>query len=778
MPPAATSPCAIAVPGDRMSTDLRIRLQALLAARYHAESVEYHLALAEDAAAQLFFLLHAPAEGAPEVPLDELEQDVARLARTWDDRLADELVAASGEAAGRRLARALLGAPARLLQDRDLPELALHDIALLERVAAGEPFAVGAPERAAGAHAGRRAPADPRDGRDARRQDPAGRAAARARGARADRHGGGADAARRRRRRRLPARFRRARRRRRSSTASATASGSPRPSRRSGAGDVESDTLERARDPRGPAAGDDIVILRAYRRYRRVIAPTFTAAYQNDVLCAHPGTARLLVRALPRALRRDAAARHGARTSCARNSTSADGRRQPRRGPHPARLPGADRRHGAHQRLRSGATTCRFKLRSADVPGMPAPAPLFEIFVYHPLVEGIHLRGGHVARGGIRWSDRREDYRTEVLGLMKAQMVKNAVIVPVGAKGGFVLRTPPSDRDALREEVRTRYSTLIRGMLDVTDNIVARRGRAARGRARLRRGRPLPRRRGRQGHRGALRHGQRDRARVRLLARRRVRLRRLEGLRPQGARDHRARRLGEREAPLPRARPRRRRPRRSRSSAIGDMSGDVFGNGMLLSRQIHLIAAFDHRHVFLDPTTRDGRGVVRRARSGSSRSGPARRGSTTTAQLISRRRRRLPAHREVRAALARGARGARRGGRRALDPDELVRAILRAPVDLLWNGGIGTFVKASDETHAEVGDRDTDAMRVDGRELRARVVGEGGNLGLTQRGRIEYATARRAHQHRRDRQLRRASTAPTTRSTSRSCSAPPSRRGA
>ena len=169
------------------------------------------------------------------------------------------------------------------------------------------------------------------------------------------------------------------------------------------------------------------------------------------------------------------------------------------------------------------------------------------------------------------------------------------------------------------------------------------------------------------------------------------------------------------------------------------MSGDVFGNGMLLSRQIQLIAAFDHRHVFLDPTP-DAAAVVRRARSASSRSGPARRGRTTTAPLISagggvwsRTEKSVPLSPEARAALGVDA--------EALDPDELVRAILRAPVDLLWNGGIGTFVKASEETHAEVGDRDTDAVRVDGRELRARVVGEGGNLGLTQRGRIEYATA-------------------------------------
>ena len=188
-------------------------------------------------------------------------------------------------------------------------------------------------------------------------------------------------------------------------------------------------------------------------------------------------------------------------------------------------------------------------------------------------------------------------------------------------------------------------------------------------------------------------------------------------------------------------------------AGIGDMSGDVFGNGMLLSRQIQLVAAFDHRHVFLDPVARRRRRRSPSAR-GSSRWVPARPGWTTTASLISpgggvwaRTEKSVPLSPEARAALGVEA--------ESLDPDELVRAILRAPVDLLWNGGVGTFVKSSDESHAEVGDRDNDAIRVDGRELRARVVGEGGNLGLTQLGRIEYATRRRPHQHRRDRQLGR-----------------------
>ena len=229
-------------------------------------------------------------------------------------------------------------------------------------------------------------------------------------------------------------------------------------------------------------------------------------------------------------------------------------------------------------------------------------APLFEIFVYHPLVEGIHLRGGHVARGGIRWSDRREDYRSEVLGLMKAQTVKNAVIVPVGAKGGFVLARPRRSRS--RRAARGGAAvlpTLIRGMLDVTDNIVGGEVVPPAGRARIRRGRSVSRRGRRQGHRRALGHGQRDRDRVRLLARRRVRLRRLRRLRPQGA-GITARGAWESVKRHFRELGRDVESARFTVAGIGDMSGDVFGNGMLLSRQIQLVAAFDHRHVFLDPS--------------------------------------------------------------------------------------------------------------------------------------------------------------------------------
>ena len=196
-----------------------------------------------------------------------------------------------------------------------------------------------------------------------------------------------------------------------------------------------------------------------------------------------------------------------------------------------------------------------FKFDSAQVPGLPSPRPLYEIFVYSPRFEGIHLRGGKVARGGLRWSDRPEDFRTEVLGLVKAQMVKNTVIVPVGSKGGFVLKKAPpaSDREAYLKEGVACYQDYLRGLLDLTDNLVAGQVRAAAAGAPHRRRRPLPGGGGRQGHGHLLRLRQRRLGRIRPLAGRRLRLRRQRRLRPQGDGHHRARRLGKRQAPLPRA---------------------------------------------------------------------------------------------------------------------------------------------------------------------------------------------------------------------------------
>ena len=380
------------------------------------------------------------------------------------------------------------------------------------------------------------------------------------------------------------------------------------------------------------------------------------------------------------------------------------------------------------------------KFDPTRVPRMPQPRPAFEIFVYAPTVEAVHLRGGKVARGGIRWSDRREDFRTEILGLMKAQMVKNAIIVPVGAKGGFVVKRPPAggDRQALLEEGIRCYRTFLRGMLDITDNQKG--GEVI----------PPPR---------VVRYDDDDPYLVVAADKGTATFSDIAnaisreygfwlddafasggsagydhkkmGITARGAWEsvkRHFRELGIDPANDP-----------FTVVGIGDMSGDVFGNGMLLSDRIRLIAAFDHRHVFVDPDPDPATSFAERKRLFAL---PRSSWEDYDKALISRgggvwRRtaKRIPVSPEMREALG------IEGDVDHLTPNELVSAILRAPVDLLWNGGVGTFVKARAESHAEAQDRSNDAVRVDAEELRCKVVGEGGNLGFTQRARIAFARA-------------------------------------
>jgi glutamate dehydrogenase len=377
-----------------------------------------------------------------------------------------------------------------------------------------------------------------------------------------------------------------------------------------------------------------------------------------------------------------------------------------------------------------------FKIDPTEVPLLPLPRPQFEIFVYSPRVEGVHLRGGKVARGGLRWSDRPEDFRTEILGLMKAQMVKNALIVPVGSKGGFVVKRPPpdGDREALQEEGIACYRTFLSGLLDLTDNIES--GKVV----------PPPQ---------VVRYDEDDPYLVVAADKGTAAFSDIangvsadysfwlgDAFASGGSRgyDHKAMGITARGA----WESVKRHFRELRTdieatdftvAGIGDMSGDVFGNGMLLSRHIKLVAAFDHMHVFLDPDPDPEASFKERRRlfklSRSSWSDYDESMISDGGGVYPRTAKSIPISKRVREALAIEA--------DQLAPAELISAILRAPVDLLWNGGIGTYVKASTETQADAGDKANDAVRVNGGELRCRVVGEGGNLGLTQRGRIEYA---------------------------------------
>jgi glutamate dehydrogenase len=377
-----------------------------------------------------------------------------------------------------------------------------------------------------------------------------------------------------------------------------------------------------------------------------------------------------------------------------------------------------------------------FKLDPAQVPSLPKPRPMFEVFVYSPRTEAVHLRGGKVARGGIRWSDRREDFRTEILGLMKAQMVKNAVIVPVGAKGGFVVKQPPAEggREALMDEVVACYSTMMRGLLDITDNRVD--GKVV-------------------APADVVRYDDDDPYLVVAADKGTASFSDLANSIAQeygfwlddafasggsAGYDHKKMGITARGAWESVKQLFRETGIDTQSTdftvvGVGDMSGDVFGNGMLLSRHIRLVGAFNHLHVFLDPDPDPEASFAERKRLFAL---PRSSWSDYDTAKISegggvwpRSAKSIPLSEQVRRAFDVQA--------EALTPSELISAMLRAPVDLLWNGGIGTYVKAARESHADVGDRANDAVRVNGGELEAKVVGEGGNLGFTQLGRIEYA---------------------------------------
>ncbi|MDO5502664.1 MAG: NAD-glutamate dehydrogenase [Actinomycetia bacterium] len=378
------------------------------------------------------------------------------------------------------------------------------------------------------------------------------------------------------------------------------------------------------------------------------------------------------------------------------------------------------------------------KIQPGQIPEMPSPKPKFEIFVYSPRVEGVHLRFGPVARGGLRWSDRREDFRTEVLGLVKAQMVKNAVIVPTGSKGGFVAKQlpDPSDREAWMNEGIEAYKIFIQGLLDVTDNRIE--------------GEIVP-------PREVVRHDSPDPYLVVAADKGTASFSDIANSVSQAygfwlddafasggsaGYDHKGMGITARGAWESVKRHFRELGINTQEEdftvvGIGDMSGDVFGNGMLLSEHIRLVAAFDHRHIFLDPDPDAATSYAERRRlfdlPRSSWEDYDRDLISAGGGVHARSLKSIPISDQVRELLDLPSECS------TMTPAELMKAILSAPADLLWNGGIGTYVKASTETDGDIGDRANDAIRVSGHELRVRVVGEGGNLGMSQLGRIEAA---------------------------------------
>jgi glutamate dehydrogenase len=502
-----------------------------------------------------------------------------------------------------------------------------------------------------------------------------------------------------------------------------------------------------------------VVVLRAYAKYLRQAGTVYSQEYMEATLSAYPGIATLLVRLFEVRFKPSLGMSDADREARGRELADAVTKQlddvssldQDRILRSFLTLIQATLRTSFYQRSAGGRpkSYVAFKLDPRAVPELPQPRPRYEIFVYSPRFEGVHLRFGAVARGGVRWSDRREDFRTEILGLVKAQMVKNAVIVPVGAKGGFVLKRPPSgglradasapvSPDALQAEGLACYRQFVSALLDVTDNISE--------------GRVVP-------PADVVRHDGDDPYLVVAAdkgtatfsdAANEVSAKygfwlgdafasggsagydhKKMGITARGAWESVKRHFRELGVDIQR--------QDFTVVGIGDMSGDVFGNGMLLSEHIKLVAAFDHRHIFLDPDPDPAKSYMERRRLFEL---PRSCWADYDRSLISagggvypRTAKSIPITPQVRAALGLPETVT------AASPHELMKAILTAPVDLLWNGGIGTYVKASSESHADVGDKSNDPIRVDAARLRAKVVGEGGNLGFTQRGRVEYALA-------------------------------------
>ncbi|HZB93355.1 MAG TPA: NAD-glutamate dehydrogenase [Stellaceae bacterium] len=484
-----------------------------------------------------------------------------------------------------------------------------------------------------------------------------------------------------------------------------------------------------------------VTVLRLYSKVLRQAGSTYSQAYMEDALAAHPDIAAGLVRLFEyrfdpaREAERDTEESRAA-FAVERALDGVQGLDEDRILRSYLLLIRKSLRTNYFQRLPSGEAKSYLsvKLASREIELLPLPRPLYEIYVLSPGMEGLHLRAGKVARGGIRWSDRKEDFRTEILGLMKAQVVKNAVIVPTGSKGGFVVKRTGLAREAWQAEGVECYKTLLRGLLDLTDNIVG--GMIE----------PPP---------AVVRHDGDDPYLVVAADKGTATFSDIAngvsaeygfwlgdafasggsegydhkklGITARGAWETVKRHFRERGVDIQKT--------DFTVVGVGDMSGDVFGNGLLRSPHTKLVAAFDHRHIFLDPDPDPARGFAERRRlfelPRSSWADYDRTLISDGGGVFDRGVKSIDLTEPVR----------RRLGvtDKTLTPAELIQAILRAPVDLLWFGGIGTYVKAKAERHADVGDRANDAVRVDADTLRASVVGEGANLAVTQQGRVAFA---------------------------------------
>ncbi|MET0661026.1 MAG: NAD-glutamate dehydrogenase [Steroidobacteraceae bacterium] len=741
--------CLIFVPRDRYNTQVRERIEHIVRRELHASAVEAQVQLSESTLARLHIVARVEARSArPDA--EALEQLIADATRTWDDRMRSAAIARCGEPAGDALARRYENAFPAAYEEDVSPEDALADIEQLERVRTN-PDAF--PLRLVASQGGTlhlrlfrsAAPITLSDALPV--LENMGFTVLSERPYRIAISGA-----------RLiwlqdfemqP----------REPVAAPTAAGSRRKPIVSAhlheafatrfmeafaqiwRGTVENDGFNRLILV-AQLSWREAMVLRAYCRYLLQTGIAFSQPYMEQVLASNASIATLLWQLFDaqfnsaREERKREHERIATRLQKALDAVSSlDEDRILRR---------------FANAIHSSVRTNYFQLQTDSEPKsyfaikfdarrmleLPQPRPTAEIFVYSPRVEGVHLRMGKVARGGIRWSDRREDFRTEVLGLMKAQNVKNTLIVPVGAKGGFVVKRLPqqASREDVQREVVACYRSFISGLLDLTDNLVKDRIVPPADIVRLDDDDPYLVVAADKGtatfsdiaNRVAGDYGfwlgdafasggsaGYDHKKI--------------GITARGAWECVKRHFRELGTDIQRE--------DFTAIGIGDMSGDVFGNGMLLSEHTRLLAAFDHRHIFLDPNPHTARSFSERRRlfalPRSSWDDYDREVISAGGGVFARTLKSIRLSPQAQALLGLPSNEA--------TPAEVIRAILRMPADLLWNGGIGTYVKASHESHAEAGDRANDAVRVNGNELRCKVVGEGGNLGFSQRGRIEYA---------------------------------------
>ncbi len=740
----------IYVPRDRFDTNLRLRLQELVAQAYGGEVVAYTTQLSDAALARLHLIVRTTQGQVPRVDEALLEAELASAARSWTDQMEQRLVAEYGEGEGLELSRRYLKAFPPAYQAQFGAAVTLQDIDRLERVLAGrdlamrlyQPMGRGESQLGFKVYVADQPialsdilPVLENMGLKVLSEVPY---------AVTPLVPGGSET-----RTLYIHDFGMVLRQPLQVDVPKVKAEFHRVFSRTWGGRMESDGLNRL-VLRADLNAREITLLRAYARYLRQVQAPFTQETIENTLAGNTGITRLLVQLFharfdpARGKDRDAQQQRLIAEIRAQLElvTNLDEDRifrrylnlikvtlrtnfyQPGdgRGPEPA---GAEKLHMS------------FKFDARAIEDLPQPRPFREIFVYSVRVEGVHLRFGPVARGGLRWSDRRDDFRTEVLGLVKAQQVKNAVIVPVGSKGGFVLKNPPppsAGREAFQADGVTCYRTFLRGLLDLTDNIVTHK--------------IVP-----PAH--VVRHDGDDPYLVVAADKGTATFsdfanavsadygfwlgdafasggsagydHKVMGITARGAWESVKRHFRELGKDI--------QAEDFTVVGVGDMSGDVFGNGMLLSPHIKLLAAFDHRNIFIDPTPDPAASLVERQRMFAL---PRSSWLDYDSKLISkgggvfdRKAKEIKTTPEMRRALG--------IANEAMTPAELMKAILLAPAELLWFGGIGTYVKAAAQGNAEAGDRANDALRVNGRDLKAKVVGEGANLGMTQLGRVEYA---------------------------------------